>query len=137
MWDFEEERKKHLAGVHELIRSLGLSPEDLAANQALRRKTKKPIAKPVVRKRKLSVSEEEETDGNSNIAPKKTCINDGPDEPLGTGLRRSQRNRGKKVDYSKDNIGEGQNLSTLVPASVKAGTRTSAPRSVETRTYDP
>lgn len=136
MWAFEEARKQHLANIHEMIRGCGLSPEDLAANKALQSKAKKPAAKQVGKKRKPSISDEDEEASDDTQPPlKKTHADEERRNYSETGLRRSQRNQGKKIDYSQEDIAGSRRTAQL--PSVQAGLRKSEPRSVDKRKHDP
>lgn len=141
MWTYEEERKQNLARVNEIIRDLGLDPETLAAgNKALLRtdsKAKKISVKPAGRKREPSTDEDEDVDDSDSKPPlKKAHSDEGSNDRPQTELRRSQRNQGKKVDYTGENIAVSKNVNSRL-ASVQTGLRDSEPRSVDKRSYDP
>ncbi|EED79579.1 predicted protein [Postia placenta Mad-698-R] len=121
--DYEEQCSLTRARNKTFLESLNLDAPAFVPKVA-----KKPRAP---RKRKVSALHSPEPQRQSKVAR----VESSEDGSANTGLRRSGRNQGKKVDYASDNIGHA--MPRL--ASVQAGLRemVTEPRSVNKRMHDP
>lgn len=121
--DYEEQCSLTRARNKTFLESLNLDAPAFVPKIA-----KKPRAP---RKRKVSALHSPEPQRQSKVAR----VESSEDGSANTGLRRSGRNQGKKVDYASDNIGHA--MPRL--ASVQAGLRemVTEPRSLNKRMHDP
>ncbi|EED77985.1 predicted protein [Postia placenta Mad-698-R] len=121
--DYEEQCSLTRARNKTFLESLNLDAPAFVPKVA-----KKPRAP---RKRKVSALHSPEPQRKSKVAR----VESSEDGSANTGLRRSGRNQGKKVDYASDNIGHA--MPRL--ASVQAGLRemVTEPRSLNKRMHDP
>lgn len=127
--DFEDECSDNRERNRRYLESMGLQPLVPPKQRSAPKKQK------ATRKRKAIQVVEAEEEGEEQP----TKIARAVDEETGeeTILRRSQRTRGKKVDYKDESLALGRALPGL--ASVKAGLKemTTDPRTVNKRVHDP
>lgn len=126
--DYEEQCLQNRARFQALLKEMGYDGDLLPP-------TKKASQTPrATRKRKASVDTEDGSDGNEENHKKIARVGDYESGKEGTGLRRSRRNQGKKVDYTGDSIGRPVPRLTSYGVGMKMK---SEPRSVGKRLYDP
>ncbi|CAL1695903.1 unnamed protein product [Somion occarium] len=136
MTTFDDERDANIAKNREMLKALGL---DVGTRTFAPSKPKpKPKAKsraPPKRKQPAS----DESSGEDEDQPRKTARVEVNEENGNTGLRRSGRNAGKRVDYK----GDGESIANsrpprpcLISSAAQRGVDTE-PRSVDKRIHDP
>ncbi len=137
--DYEQQRLANIAANMALLDTLGLS--SAAAPFKAKKKSTKP--KPTKsKKRKLSHDEprapaNDADEDESGSVEKLQKVEE--DDGTVSGVRRSARNRGKKLDYKNDGDNEVATTRAL-PRVVSARARASmnnAPRDVSIRTHNP
>lgn len=127
--DFEDECNENKKRNKALLASMGLSPVAPPKQRSAPRKAR------ASRKRKAIIIEVDAQDGDDEPTKLARVVDEETGEE--TILRRSQRTRGKKVDYKSETIAAGRALPAL--ASVKAGLKemSTDPRIVNKRIHNP
>lgn len=132
--DFEAEREANIARNKALIASLCIATNEVIVSK--KKRAPKPQAAKAAKRKADAIEEDEDEDGNEKRAAKVVAVQaDGET----TGVRRSGRNAGKKVDY----VGDGEDLGrrtgprVVSKAAQKAAAAEREPKSVLNRKYDP